>query len=286
MDIPGTRQSFQKPVRVAIVIFGHPVVDADDGVAAPIDERHRKLRIARLHQNTGHQPEAVFLRNLAFSGAGRDALICAKALRCSVRLRNKRAKYPLRPAKIFASHVFGDMVVVDLFVVPDATRALFATIGTMDGATFCHVVARSPDVSAAGLLRLFLSIWCAWAGPPRLLLMDQQKGFFGVFRRLFEFYDTKIEHVPTESHHKLGRADRHNAAWRTIFNNTVDECGLAGDIEVDIGVSATSQATISHMSSQCGSPQQAFFGVEFTLPYILLGDVEMSGANVSMTSDS
>ena len=52
------------------------------------------------------------------------------------------------------------MVVVDIFFVSDAVRTSYAMLGIIDDATLYHVVARSPDVSAAGLLRLFLLVWC------------------------------------------------------------------------------------------------------------------------------
>ena len=45
MDVPGTRQRFQKPVRVAIFIFGHPVIEKEQDTAT-FDERQRKVRIS------------------------------------------------------------------------------------------------------------------------------------------------------------------------------------------------------------------------------------------------
>ena len=80
------------------------------------------------------------MRNLAFSNAVKDALLCCKALRCVVCLRNRAKRHALRPSKIVIFRVFNDLVFIDLFFCADATNQLLAMMGIIDDATVYHVV--------------------------------------------------------------------------------------------------------------------------------------------------
>ena len=69
---------------------------------------------------------------------------------------------------------------------------------------------------------------------------------------MLEFYDCEVDYVPKESHHKLGKAERGNAAWRYMFR--------AKDV----------------LMKPCGvSSQMALFGIEPTIPDVLTGEVDV-----------
>ena len=68
----------------------------------------------------------------------------------------------------------------------------------------------------------------SWAGAPKKTVLDQQKGFFETFRSHLEFYGTELDYVPREAHHKLGRVERHNAAWRGMWRKVRDDLQITG----------------------------------------------------------
>ena len=118
--------------------------------------------------------------------------------------------------------------------------------------------------------RSFYWAWCVWAGPPRKIVLDQQAGFFEQFRTQLEYFGCELDFIPSGAHHKLGRAERHNAAWRQIFKKVTDELGVVGPVEVEIASSGTTFAKNSLIRRAGASPQQAVFGRELTLPESLL----------------
>ncbi len=91
-------------------------------------------------------------------------------------------------------------------------------------------------------------------------MLDQQKGFFKEFRAQLGYFGVELDFVPREAHHKLGRAERHNAAWRGICNKTRDDLGIAGDAEVDLAAAGVTSAKNSLIRRAGASAQQAVFG--------------------------
>ncbi len=95
----------------------------------------------------------------------------------------------------------------------------------------------------------------------------------------------ELDYIPREVHRKLGRAERHNAAWRGIFRKVCDELGVAGAAEVDMVAGGVSHAKNSLIRRAGASPQQAVFGREVNLPETLLGNPDAIGAHMLMTED-
>ena len=177
------------------------------------------------------------------------------------------------------------MVFLDVFYCEDAVSELYPMLGIADDATVFRVVVRVEDMSAAALLRLFTLFWMSWAGPPRKLVLDQQKGFFQTVRAQLEAHGTEIDYVPRSAHHKFGRAERHNDAWRGIFRKTCDELKVVGKAEIDMAANGVSYATNSSIT-RCGAPpQQAVFGREMTLPDSLLGSPGGIGCHTLLSED-
>ena len=75
--------------------------------------------------------------------------------------------------------VFNDLVWLDIFYAEDSIRNLWPMMGILDDATIYHVVVRIEEQTAAHCWRIFSLCWASWAGPPRKLLLDQQRGFLG-----------------------------------------------------------------------------------------------------------
>ena len=114
---------------------------------------------------------------------------------------------------------------------------------------------------------------------------DQQAGFFEQFRTQLEYFGCELDFIPSGAHHKLGRAERHNAAWRQIFKKVTDELGVVGPVEVEIASSGTTFAKNSLIRRAGASPQQAVFGRELTLPESLLSSPDELGAPMLMRED-
>ena len=288
-ETPGSRNRFKKAAAFGVFIMGdapddasaepaEPSVDAKSKVSAEVwfenlDSRipdSMRRSIARLHCNLGHPVEEELLRNLSFAGASKDALLCVKSLRCAVCLRHRAKRSTLRPAKHVVMRVFNDLVWLDIFYAEDSTMTLWPMMGILDDATFYHVVIRIEELTAAHCWRIFSLCWASWAGPPRKLLLDQQRGYLGEFRQQLETAGTELEFVPRNAHHKLGRAERHNAAWRGKWKKVIDQTGAAGSVEVDIAATSVSFAKNTCVRRSGASPQQALFCNELTLPDSLL----------------
>ncbi len=133
--------------------------------------------------------------------------------------------------------------------------------------------------------RSFYWAWCVWAGPPRKIVLDQQAGFFEQFRTQLEYFGCELDFIPSGARHKLGRAERHNAAWKQIFKKVTDELGVVGPVEVEIASSGTTFAKNSLIRRAGASPQQAVFGRELTLPESLLSSPDELGAHMLMSED-
>ncbi len=116
-------------------------------------------------------------------------------------------------------------------------------------------------------------------------MLDQQKGFFKEFRAQLGYFGVELDFVPREAHHKLGRAERHNAAWRGICNKTRDDLGIAGDAEVDLAAAGVTSAKNSLIRRAGASAQQAVFGREVQLPESLLGNPDNIGAHMLMSEE-
>ena len=144
---------------------------------------------------------------------------------------------------------------------------------------------RCIDMCAAAMWRLFAMVWLSWAGVPRAVVIDQAPCFEGAFRKNLEFYGTKMDYVPRTGHNKLGRAERHDAAWRNMMNKLVDQCGLVGGEEMDVGAMATSSSKNQNLRRCGASPAMAVLGKEIQLPEQVMGDPEYAGAMLAMTGE-
>ena len=148
-----------------------------------------------------------------------------------------------------------------------------------------HVVIRIEELTASYVWRTFSLVWMAWSGPPRRIVFDQQRGFLGEFRVQLENCSVELDFVPRNAHHKLGRAERHNAAWRGIWKHMVDETGIAGSVEVDFGATSVSYAKNSSIRRAGASPQQALFGFEMRIPESLLSSPDDIGSQMMLSQE-
>ena len=93
---------------------------------------------------------------------------------------------------------------------------LWPLLGILDDATLNHVVLRIDELTASYCWRTFNLCWASGAGPPRKMMLDQQRGFLGELRGQLDAAGTELDFVPRNAHHKPGRIERHNAAWTGI----------------------------------------------------------------------
>ena len=106
--------------------------------------------------------------------------------------------------------VLNGLLCIDMFYVEDSV--LWRIFGIINDATIYHVVCSLDGVTAPHCWEVFSMVRMSWAGPPRKIILDQQRGFLGEFCYQLECVCTELDFVPRNAHHKLGRAEWHNAA--------------------------------------------------------------------------
>ena len=104
----------------------------------------------------------------------------------------------------------------DVFYIEDATKTLWFMLGILEGATVYHVVCRPGELSAPHRWKMLSLTWMSWSGLPQKTILVQQRCFLDDFCYRLEVAGPELEFVPRSAHRKLGRAERHNAAWRCI----------------------------------------------------------------------
>ena len=206
------------------------------------------------------------------AGATTEAIQTAKALKCTVCARGLGRPVKLaRVSTIRIATAFNEHIYLDVFYVSDKAQTLYPMLGILDDNSTFHVVVRLYEHDSEHVFNMLHLVWMSWAGPPLKITLDKDPKFLGVFRRSMEYLETELNYVPAEAHWKL-RVERHDAAWRRIFNRIVDEKGIVGPGEVDIASIATNDAK-NQLTKRCGhSPCQAVFGREPRLPDALTAE--------------
>ena len=254
-NIAFPHQRFPKPVRYAICVYGDAPEDPNDAPAPPphsgpplVDPevppeevhaditfpnckapREIKRAIARLHVNLGHPSSADLVRMLAQNNAVTpEAVSAAKALCCASCLRMK-GNAPARPSRLIDRFVgqLGDSVQMDIFYLQTVDGTNYPLLGIVDEATNLQQVCVLKDRNPKTIVDAFRTTWACPSGFPHKVTLDQDGAFMGDFWTYLVDNSTKVDYIPPEAHHRLGKAERCNAVYREILNRVVDSMAAA-----------------------------------------------------------
>ena len=132
--------------------------------------------IIRSHKNLGHvSPErlSTILRNQGFRAEVAQA---ALELRCSVCQAQSQPKIA-RPSAVRDELDFNDRICTDHVSWTNKHGQTFSMYHVVDWATSFQVACSAPDKSTSAYIHHLLSMWFAWAGSPREMIVDAASEF-------------------------------------------------------------------------------------------------------------
>ena len=293
------RQRFDRPVRLAIFFYGRAPEDPNVEVApsldqdpeVPLHDSHSlgalirfegiskdqvpfpvRSSVARMHVNLGHPPKGEFMRFLQSSGAAPAVLLAASALKCESCERHPHLPRH-RPAKItrFLGQ-FGERIIGDVFYALDTRGQAWQLVGFICDSTDLHLVKRIPDRVPRHVLESFEVMWILPFGLPIEVVVDEDGCFMGDFVERLTSLGVLVRHIPPDQHHQLGKIERHNHAWRWIWNRTCDQRAVCTVDQVDDCVLAVSHGKNSTVKRHGRSCYAQAFGRMPRLPGELLAD--------------
>ena len=104
-------------------------------------------------------------------------------------------------------------------------------LSMVDYASTFHVVVPIKDRTSRTLAEVVRDHWVAWAGPPRSFALDLDTGFKGAFDEMCYEFGSFMSHAAGTAHWQHGLVERHNGAWKSICEKTVED-GMIVDYEV------------------------------------------------------
>ena len=241
--------------------------------------------VRRLHINCGHPSNRDLVRFICAQGEVKPAtLAAARALKCKSCARREQPTRH-RPSKIPAEYLgqFGERVLGDFFWVRDAAGHNHQIYGLICDSTLLHQCRRASSRTPEETLRLCQSMWFNPYGLPELMILDQDGAYGGAFQAFTDDVGMELRMAAAESHHQIGRIERHNAVWRHVAQKLIDNFAVTDEIGMDMIITAVNHAKNS-MTMQYGrSAYQAAFGRVPRAPAELLSSETglISGENAS-----
>ena len=232
-------------------------LEAPDDGKAPSKEMMRA--VYKLHQNTGHVSKRRLAQAVIIAGAPAEAIKAAKMLKCSVCHEERRPKTRMSTALPRVEHP-GDHVCGDLFSVKDAVGETFWIAHFVDLASRYQICRLLPNKTADEVVKS-LSEWTRILGAPKALTVDMGPEFIaGKFQEACDFYDIVLHHTPVEAPWKNAIAERSGQTTKAILKHLVREHAAVGKDDVDMMLSAASEAYNGDVRDSGFSPAQFMLG--------------------------
>ncbi|CAE6959768.1 HSP90 [Symbiodinium sp. CCMP2592] len=190
-----------------------------------------------------------------------------------------------RPAKPVPLLDFNEVLGIDLIFLKDSVGATHVALSMVDYASTFHVVVPVKDRTAKTLAEVVRDHWVAWAGPPRSFALDLDSGFKGVFDEMCYEFGSFMSHAAGTAHWQHGLVERHNGAWKSIWERVVDS-EMVADYEVAWAAAEVSNAKNQLRNKDGYSPRQWVFGVNPRLPGDVLDEPHNLSAMSHLTTDA
>ena len=236
--------------------------------------------VAKLHSSMGH-PDTRSLPRLLGQQKVRPVIHEAvKGLRYEHCDRNKR---PAPPPQVglprLSCGAFGEQISGDIFYMHLPTNDQVVSImGWICHSTNLHVASVIENREPSHLLECLQALWLHSFGYPLEIWTDHDGGFRGCFSDHMTGHGVLHRLIPPESHHQLGKIERHNWLLKGVLVKLCDEVAASSVCEVSSSLIAALHAKSSSIQKAGFSPFSAAFGRHPRLPLSLLDeDSEPSG---------
>ena len=218
----------------------------------------RTLR--RVHQNLGHPRREDLVRHLRLAGATEQALKAAQSLACQTCRRHVHPP-PRRPGKIVRPLDFNQEVGLDIIYLYTIDKVKITALSILDHASGFHLVKQATGRKSHELAEDFLQAWVSWAGAPRRVVVDQERGMMKNFTDEMEKHGIQVHYIAAQAHWQNGAVERQNRWFRDIWEKVVDHQSVTAE-EAPWALASVSQAKNSLRRSHGYSPVQWLFGSE------------------------
>ena len=179
--------------------------------SGPIKEAVRVVtveEILKIHRQLGHATRTALKRVLGLAKYRIQEQDIEDALRrCGCHVIDSRVEKPFINKHIPSTA--GEVVFADLFYPVHRSRKYPAVLFT-DSLTRFTTGCILGDISHDSLVDSFFRLWLSWMGAPLRLLVDAGANFVGKkWAMMSNVFGISIVVVPVDSHHSIGRVERH-----------------------------------------------------------------------------
>ena len=240
--------------------------------------------LRKLHQNLGHPPNSELARHIRLSGGSSEAVKACKTLRCRT-CQGCSRPYSARPSKPVPALDFNEVLGLDLIFLKDSLHQSHVALSMVDYASTYQVVVPVKDRTAKTLAETVRDYWVSWAGPPHTFALDLDSGFKSVFDEMCYEFGSFMSHAAGTAHWQHGLVERHNGAWKSIWERTVDSAMIV-EQEVAWAVAEVSNAKNQLRNKDGYSPRQWVFGANPRMPGDVFDDQHNLAAMSHYTVDA
>ena len=228
--------------------------------------------LRRLHVNLGHPSNATLVRQLAQVSASQQALIGAKALRCTVCKQMQNIK-PSAPSRMSAGRSFNEQVAMDFIYIHDVAGETHTILSIVDDASHYHVLQRMAGRTTEHVISALVNGWFRFFGPPENILLDAEGAMKSLdFQEMAAQAGCTMRFVPADAHWQLGRAERHGAVAKEIANRIIVQHGVQTAEEMEMVVTMAGFAKNQLIRRAGVAPSQWVFGRSPRIPGVLISE--------------
>ncbi|CAE7294222.1 RE1 [Symbiodinium natans] len=232
--------------------------DFEEELGGSEPSKELKRLVMKMHQNTGHCSRRRLARALTISGAPVEAVKAALQLECEVCKENARPRTRPPASLPRVSQPF-DRVHADLVAIKDRAGQKFWVTHFVDIATrhqSCYITEKTAsDVVGA------LNEFCKSYGAPKTLVTDLGPEFTAqTFSEACEFLDIYHSTTPVETPWRNGIVERAGGTFKTMAKHLVTEFSAVGYADMELVVTASTEAYNSDINDSGFSPSQSLFG--------------------------
>ena len=193
--------------------------------------REARGSLKRLHVMIGHKPKAVMVQILRGAEAVSSLIEGTKLFRCEVCDSNADTA---RKSAVAEPHpyVVNRELLVDVFFNRDMEGSTYGWLSIICNGTAFHlaslVMIGHGQLLSSKCFAKFESVWCRWAGYPKLLASDRGLHNRGAFALGLQANGTILRQAALEVPEHIGRAERHGGVLKGVFKKLINEYHIVG----------------------------------------------------------
>ena len=147
-----------------------------------------------------------------------------------LRTRRSESRVPDLPARASAASAawqdrtspdFNQEVGIDAIFLYTVDKVKVTALSILDYASGFHIVAPVTGRKSHELAEDFLQAWVSWAGAPRRVVVDQERGMMKHFTEEMEKRGIQVHYIAAQAHWQNGAVERQNRWFRDIWEKVV-----------------------------------------------------------------